>query len=107
MKVLTSLVNPGDDLKAGKTPEFMGHAVEALEMIEATLKKPRPPGINKDLLLESSLSSPFFAEAIKKAWFIHVKDDMGMLVEQITKLKENVGISPFMSPIMWYEEMKE
>ncbi len=94
MKVLTSLANPGDDLKAGKTPEFMGCAVEALEMIEATLKKPRPPGINKDLLLESSLSSPFFAEAIKKAWFVHVKDDMGMLEEWIAKLKENMGISP-------------
>ncbi len=73
MKALTSLVNPGDDLKARKTPEFMGHAVEALEMIEATSKKPRPLGINKDLLLESSVSSPFFAEAIKKAWFVHMK----------------------------------
>jgi len=107
MKALTPLANPGDDLKARKTPEFMGHAVEALEMIEANSKKPRPLGINEDLLLESSLSSPFFAEAIKKAWFVHVKDDMGMLVEQIVKLKEKVGISPFMSPIMWYEEMKE
>jgi len=95
MKALTSLANPGDDLKARKTPEFMGHAVEVLEMIEATSKKPRPPGINEeDLLLESSLSSPFFAEAIKKAWFVHTKDDMGMLVEWITKLKENMGISP-------------
>src|SRR5258708_11802530 len=94
MKALTSLANPGDDLNAGKTLEFMGHAVEALEIIEATSKKPRPLGINKDLLLESSLSSPFFAEAIKKAWFIHVKDDMGTLVEWIVKLKENMGISP-------------
>ncbi len=94
MKALTSLTNPGDDLKARKTLKFMRRAVEALEMIEATLKKPRPLGINEDLLLESSLSSPFFAEAIKKAWFIHAKDDMGTLVEWIMKLKENMGISP-------------
>ncbi len=94
MEALTPLMNPGDDLKARKTPEFMGCAVEALEMIEATLKKPRPLGINKDLLLELSLSSPFYAEAIKKAWFVHAKEDMGTLVEWIVKLKENMGISP-------------
>ena len=42
-------------------------------------------GLNKDLILQSLLALPFFAEAVK----------MGeeTLVERIEKLKRNVGIS--------------
>jgi len=90
---LTSLANPGDDCNTEKVPEFMGHVVESLEMVELDSRKPRPPGLSEDLLLELVLSSPFFVEAIKKAWFIYAKWNGGTLAEHIQKLKENVGIS--------------
>src|SRR5260221_5929684 len=93
-RTLTSLVNPGDDCNAEKVPEFMGHVVESLEMVELDSRKPRPLGLSEDLLLEPVLSSPFFAEAIKKAWFVYAKRNGGTLAEHIQKLKENVGISP-------------
>ena len=91
--MLTSLANPGDDCNTEKVPEFMGCVVESLEMVELNSRKPRPPGLNEDLLLEPVLSSPFFAEAIKKAWFVYAKRNGGTLPEHIQKLKENVGIS--------------
>src|SRR5260221_819757 len=91
--MLTSLTNPGDDCNAEKVPEFMGCVVESLEMVELNSRKPRPLGLNEDLLLELVLSSPIFAEAIKKAWFIYAKRNGGTLPEHIQKLKENIGIS--------------
>ena len=63
-------------------------------MVEENARKPRPPGLNEDLFLDSTLASPFSAEAIKKAWFVYIKKDEGTLVDCIMKLKENVGISP-------------
>src|SRR5260370_29939290 len=93
VRMLTSLANPGDDCNTEKVPEFMGCVVESLEMVELDSRKPRPPSLNEDLLLELVLSSPFFVEAIKKAWFIYAKRNGGMLAEHIQKLKENVGIS--------------
>ncbi len=93
VRMLTTLVNPGDDCNAEKVPEFMGCVVESLEMVELDSRKPRPPGLNEDLLLELVLSSPFFVEAIKKAWFVYAKRNGGMLAEHMQKLKENVGIS--------------
>ncbi len=103
-RMLTSLTNPGDDCNAEKVPEFMGCVVESLEMVELDSRKPRPPGLSEDLLLELVLSSPFFVEAIKKAWFIYAKRNGGMLAEHIQKLKENVGISPIYESdyTMWW-----
>ena len=92
--MLTPLANPGDDLDAWKMPEFMRCAVESLEMVEENARKPRPLGLNEDLFLDLTLASPFFVEAIKKAWFVYIKKDKGMLADCIMKLKENVGISP-------------
>ncbi len=92
--MLTPFANPGDDLDVWKMPEFMRHAVESLEMVEENTRKPRPPGLNEDLFLDSTLASLFFVEAIKKAWFIYIKKDEGMLADHIMKLKENVRISP-------------
>ncbi len=87
------LAHPGDNPEARQTPEFMGQAMKVLEMLEENSEKPRPLGLKEDLLLDSTLSSPFFTEAIKRAWFIYAKDNVGTLAECIVKLKESVGIS--------------
>src|SRR5258708_26981739 len=94
VELSTSFANPGDNLEAWQTPKFLGHAMKVLEITEEISEKPRPLGLNEDLLLDSTLLSPFFAEAIKRAWFVYAKDDVGMLAEHIAKLKESVGISP-------------
>ena len=107
VEMLTPFANPGDDLDAWKMPEFMRCAVESLEMVEENTRKPRPPGLNEDLFLDSTLASPFFAEAIKKAWFIYIKRDEGTLVDRIRKLKENVESHLFTNLIIWCEGMKE
>ena len=89
----TSFANPGDNLEAWQTPKFLGHAMKALEITEEISEKPRPLGLNEDLLLDLTLLSPFFAEAIKRAWFVYAKDNMETLAEHIVKLKEGIGIS--------------
>jgi len=92
-ELFTLLAHPGDDPKARQTPKFMGQAVNVLEMKEEISEKPRPLDLKEDLLLDSTLSSPFFTEAIKRAWFVYAKDNVGTLAEHIAKLKESVGIS--------------
>src|SRR5260221_7047194 len=77
-RMLTSLVNPGDDCNTEKVPEFMGCVVESLEMLELNSRKPRPLGLNEDLLLEPVLSSPFFVAPIKTPWVIYAKRNVGM-----------------------------
>src|SRR5258708_6914461 len=104
-ETFTLLAHPGDDPKARQTPEFMGKAVKVLEMLEENSEKPRPLGLKEDLLLDSTLSSPFFAEAIKRAWFVYAKDNMETLVECIAKLKESVGISPSHESDCWKRGM--
>jgi len=75
-ELFTPLAHPGDDPEARQTPKFMGQAMKVLEMLEENSEKPRPLGLKEDLLLDSTLSSPFFAEAIKRAWFVYVKEQM-------------------------------
>ena len=89
-----TIASPGDDPSSKVVPTFMNRAIEAVRMPELDPEKPRPVGLNEDLILQSTLASPFFAEAVKKAWFAAVKTGEETLVERIEKLKKNVGISP-------------
>ena len=89
-----AFAKPGDDPKSRMVPRFMNRAVEALQVLEADPKKPGPVGLNEDLILESSLTSLFIAEVLKKTWFASVKSSNETLPEQIQKLKKNIGISP-------------
>ena len=67
---------------------------EALHIPEYELKKSGPLGVNEDLILESSLASPYITEILKKMWFTSVKSGEEKLQEHIQKLKKNIGISP-------------
>src|SRR5258708_21965836 len=104
-EMVTAVANPGDNPEARQAPKFMGQAVKVLEMLEENSEKTRPLGIKEDLLLDSTLSSPFFAEAIKRAWFIYAKDNMETLAERIAKLKESIGISPSHESDRWKQGM--
>jgi len=63
-------------------------------VVEDEAEKSRPMGLNEDLILESSLSSPFVTEAVKQAWFTSVKSSTETLPERINKSKVHIGISP-------------
>ncbi len=63
-------------------------------MVEDKAEKLRPMGLNEDLILESSLSSPFVTEAVKRVWFTSVKLSTETLPERISKSKVHIGISP-------------
>ena len=88
------LANPGTASSSSEVPRFMNRAVEALHLRENKSEKPRPVGINEDLILDSSLSIPFVAEVMKCAWFVSVKEGNETLSKRIERLKREVGISP-------------
>lgn len=68
----TAIASPGDDPDSGEVPKFMNRAVSAIQLPELDSEKPRPVGLNEDLILRSSLASPFLAEAVKRAWFASI-----------------------------------
>ena len=81
-------------------------AKKALQVLEHDPEKLGPVGLNEDLILESSISSPFIAEVLKKTWFASVKSGSETLKERIVKLKRNVSISPiYKSAYMIRESM--
>src|SRR6266436_5338179 len=90
----TEIASPGTDPITLETPKFMSRVIEALQIREENSEKPRPVGINEDLILDSSLSIPFVAEVMKCAWFVLVKEGNETLSKRIERLKREVGISP-------------
>src|SRR5260221_7281064 len=88
------LANPGTVSSSSEVPRFMNRAVKALHLRENKSEKPRPVGINEDLILDSSLSIPSVAQVIKCAWFVSVKEGNETLSKRIERLKREVGISP-------------
>src|SRR5260370_42592672 len=88
------LARLGDDPVSHQIPRFMRRAEQALRIPEDDSLKPRPVSLNEDLLLESSLKSPFIAKILKKTWFASVKNDAETLVDHVQKLKKNISLSP-------------
>ena len=104
-RVESVISSPGDDPKSREVPSFLRQAIEALRIPEADSEKSRPVGLNKDLVLEPSLASLFFAEVMRRTWFALVKSSPETLLEQVEELKGNVGVSPIYDSVYTVCEM--
>ncbi|SRR5258708_1322037 len=68
------VVSLGTNPSLLEVPRFMNRVIETLQIWENELEKPRPDGLSKDLILESSISVPFITEVMKHMWFTSVKE---------------------------------
>ncbi len=79
----TMLMNLGTDLSTTEVPVFMSQVIDALQTEENKSEKQWPDGINKDLILESSLSNPFVSQVMKHTWLAYVRKDEEILSKHI------------------------
>ena len=84
----------------------MRHVIETLQRRESNSEKPRPDGLSKDLVLDSSLSILFIVEIMKSAWFVSVKEDAETFSEHIGRLKRDVGISLIYNSVFTIQESR-
>src|SRR5260370_34191813 len=81
---MMTLARPGDDPVSRQVPRFMRREEQALRIPENDSLKPRPAGLlREDLILESSLKSPFIAEIIKKTCIASLKKSAKMFMDQV------------------------
>jgi len=79
----TMLANLGTDLSTVEVPVFMSRVIDALQTEENKSEKQWPDGINKALILESSLSNPFVSQVMKHTWLAYVRKDEEILSKHI------------------------
>src|SRR5258708_5323434 len=99
------LVSLGTDPSSAKVPIFMSQAINALQIREYKSEKQWPDGINKDLILESSLCNLFISQIMKHTWFTLANNAAEMtLSKQVDQLKQNVGISPIYNSVFMVQD---
>src|SRR5258708_30419700 len=83
----------------------MNRVIDALQTEENKSEKQWPDGINKDLILESSLSNPFVSQVMKHTWLAYVRKDEEILSKRIEQLKRDIGISPIYDLVFTIKEL--
>src|SRR6266436_5605075 len=81
------LASPGTDPVLSEVPKFMKRAVKALEIRGLSSEKPRPNGLNEDLILDSSLSMPYISEVMRQTWLVSGMEESEPFPKHIEKLK--------------------
>src|SRR5258708_18841 len=99
------LASRGTDPVSSEVPKFMKRAVKALEIRGLSSEKPRPNGLNEDLILDSSLSMPYISEVMRQTWLVLGMEEAEPFLKHIEKLKRGIGISPIYDSVFMVREI--